>query len=148
MEVEIKIDTNCIEPKIVLFSSKKTQQIDELKEKIQTVLQTPQMIIGYKNYEAKILDQKTIYKIFTYDQKIYAQTQNGEYLLKIRLYEAEQILDSKIFVRISNAEIINIQKVKNFDLSITGTIRVVFLDGNSTFASRRYVSKIKTKLGI
>ena len=49
---------------------------------------------------------------------------------------------------ISNGEIINIKKVKGFDLSFTGTICVSLSNGTVTYVSRRYVSKIRHLLGI
>jgi len=51
-------------------------------------------------------------------------------------------------VRISNSEIINLRKVKAFDLSLAGTIQVSLLNGTVTYVSRRYVPKIKQVLGI
>jgi len=38
--------------------------------------------------------------------------------------------------------------VKQFDLSLAGTICVMLVDGTVTYVSRRYVSKIKNILGI
>lgn len=52
------------------------------------------------------------------------------------------------FVRISNSEIINLKKVKNFDLSFVGTISVEMANGTTTYVSRRYVAKIKKLLGL
>lgn len=60
----------------------------------------------------------------------------------------EERLNSNYFIRISNSEIINLKKVKNFDLSFTGTICVELMNGTTTYVSRRYVSKMKTILGI
>ncbi len=57
-------------------------------------------------------------------------------------------MDPNQFVRISNSEIVNLKKVKNFDLSITGTICVELANDTKTYVSRRYVSKIKKVLGI
>ena len=68
--------------------------------------------------------------------------------MRLRLYEAEQRLDSRAFVRISNGEMINLKKVKGFDLSFTGTICVALSNGTVTYVSRRYVAKIKQVLGI
>ena len=67
--------------------------------------------------------------------------------MRARLYELEETL-KKQFVRISNSEIVNLQKVKSFDLSFTGTICVSLSDGTVTYVSRRYVSKIRQVLGL
>ena len=75
--------------------------------------------------------------------KVYAVTEQKEYILRMRLYEAEKRLNKKIFVRISQSEIINLKKVKRFDLSFTGTIGVQLSDDTTSYASRRYVAKIK-----
>jgi len=77
-----------------------------------------------------------------------AVTDNGEYNLKNRLYEMEEKLNKSYFIRISNSEIINLKKVKNFDLNFTGTICVKLSNGTVTYVSRRYVSKIKEILGV
>ena len=79
---------------------------------------------------------------------LFRSTEKGEYALKFRMYELEEKLDKNCFVRISNSEIINLKKVKSFDLSLTGTICVKMKNGRVTYASRRYVSKIKQVLGI
>lgn len=57
-------------------------------------------------------------------------------------------MDQNRFVRISNSEIINLKMVKIFDLSFTGRIWVVLLNGNISYVSRPYVTKIKHILGI
>ena len=75
-------------------------------------------------------------------------TDKKEYVLHLRLYEVEERLKNKGFVRISNTEIINIKKAKKFDLSSVGTICVSLTNGNISFVSRRYVTKIKKTLGI
>ena len=81
-------------------------------------------------------------------ESIYAQTEQDTYTLRLRLYEMEQRLAGHSFVRISNAEIINLKMVKGFDLSFTGTICVTLANGTVTYVSRRYVSKIKHVLGL
>ncbi|MGN1069556.1 MAG: LytTR family DNA-binding domain-containing protein, partial [Candidatus Fimadaptatus sp.] len=60
----------------------------------------------------------------------------------------EQRLASQSFVRISNGEIINLKKVRGFDLGFTGTICVSLSNGTVTYVSRRYVARIKQLLGI
>ena len=82
-----------------------------------------------------------MFKIYAGNGKVFAATNNGEYILRLRLYEIEERLNPSQFVRISNSEIINLKKVKNFDLSFTGTICVELMNGTTTYVSRRYVPK-------
>ena len=95
-----------------------------------------------------ILEPDEISRVYSEGRKIIAVTPDGEYVLKNRLFEIEEILEKSKFARISNSEIINLKKVKHFDLSFRGTICVKMNDGSVTYVSRRYVSKIKTILGV
>ena len=98
--------------------------------------------------EREVLEPGDILRIYAQAGKVLAETGRGIYQLRLRLYEAEQRLDSRSFARISNSEILNLKKVKGFDLSFTGTIRVLLCNGDSAYVSRRYVGKIKKILGI
>ena len=49
-------------------------------------------------------------------------------------------------MRISNGEIINLDKVTAVDLSLTGTIRMPLGEAGYASVSRRYVKKIKEAL--
>lgn len=146
MQIEFKIDPSCREPKIVIFAEKLSPEVELLLRRLSE--DTPQVIAGFRDDHVCLLEQSEIIRIYSASSKVFAVTPSGEYTLRLRLYELENRLDSKCFVRISNSEIINLKKVKNFDLSFSGTICVHFLDKSTTFVSRRYVSKIKQVLGI
>lgn len=68
--------------------------------------------------------------------------------IELRLYELEELLPSHQFVRVSHSEIINLRRVTALDLGLTGTIRITLDGGVVTYASRRYVKKIKEALGL
>ncbi len=146
IQVEIKIDNLYDEPKIVILTASMTEEVNNIVQKLSE--KNPRIISGSKNGKIEVLDQKDLYKIYASNSKVFAVTNNGEYFLKLRLYEIEERLDPNQFVRISNSEIINLKKVKNFDLSFTGTICVELINHTITYVSRRYVSKIKKILGI
>jgi len=146
MEIEIKIDGNYKEPKIIILTEKMSDEISLMVKKITE--DVPQMIAGFQNDQLRVLEQDEIFRIYTANNKVFANTNDGDYSLRLRLYELEERLEKNDFVRISNSEIINIRKVKAFDLSFTGTICVKLIDGTVTYVSRRYVPKIKQILGI
>ena len=107
-----------------------------------------QAIAGFREDVVEVLEPSEIYRVFAESGKVFAETNHGEYALRLRLYEAEQRLDSKTFVRISNSDIINLRKVKSFDLSFVGTICITLSNGTVTYVSRRSVAKIKQLLGM
>ena len=146
MEIEIKIDPLYKEPKVIFVTDRMTDEIQNIVNRISEP--GPDVMTGFRDDTVTLLDRDDVFRIYAAGGKVFAVTQAGEYVLKARLYEVEDQLKSASFVRISNSEIVNLKKVKNFDLSFVGTINVRFSDGTSTYVSRRYVSKIKEVLGI
>lgn len=146
MQIEIRIDENCKEPKILVVADKITDEVNDIIKRLSG--QQPQMLAGFKEGTVEVLEPADIYRVFTVSGKVFAETMHGAYALRLRLYEAEQRLPSGIFVRISNSDIINLKKVKRFDLSFAGTICITLSNGTVTYVSRRSVAKIKQLLGI
>ena len=146
MQIEIKIDDSCKDPKIIVVTNEMTDEINLLLKKLSE--DTPQIIAGFSSNAVTILEQEEIIRVYAEDGKVISITTKGEYNVRLRLYELEERLDKSRFVRISNSEIINLRKVKGFDLSFSGTICVKLSNGASTYVSRRYVAKIKQVLGI
>ena len=146
MKLEIKLDPACTEPLVTVQTDKMTQEVERIVRRL--TQQTPKLLTGSRGGVLEILEPEMVYRIYAYGGKVSAVTENGEYVLRQRLYELEECLDGSCFVRISSAEIINLKKVRGFDLSITGTIRVTLTDGSATYVSRRYVGKIKQVLGV
>ncbi|MCI7085511.1 MAG: LytTR family DNA-binding domain-containing protein [bacterium] len=146
MKVEIKVDKSLTEPRVIIETNEITQEVSEIVKKLSE--EKIGILTGFKQEQAEILEQSEIYCVYSSAKKVFAVTEKGEYALKFRMYELEEKLDKNCFVRISNSEIINLKKVKSFDLSLTGTICVKMKNGRVTYASRRYVSKIKQVLGI
>ncbi len=146
MQVEIKLDSSCGEPKITITTASMTEEIHNILKRLS---EDPAPIItGIKDEKIEVLEQTDLIRIYACGGKVFAVTDKGEYVLRLRLYEVEDRLAPHQFVRISNSEIINLKKVSNFDLSFTGTICVNLSNGTVTYVSRRYVSKIKRFLGI
>lgn len=146
MKIEVKIDDSCTETKVIIVADKMTDEVSAIVQRLSG--ETRQGLIGYENDVATLLEPSDIVRIYAAVGKVFAVTDKKEYILRLRLYEANEKLSGKSFVRISNSEIINIKKTKKFDLSTAGTICVSLSNGDVCFVSRRYVTKIKNTLGI
>lgn len=145
MNIEIKIDSSFIEPKIIIMTASVTERVNNIIKIFSENI--PRLITGIREDKAEILEKADIIRIYADTGKTAAVTDKGIYVIKHRLYELEELLYGDSFVRISNSEIINLKKVYNFDMSFTGTICVKLSNGESVYVSRRYVPKIKKILG-
>ena len=86
-----------------------------------------------------------IYYIESVDKRSFIYTKAGCYETKYRLYELEELLDSR-FLRCAKAMIVNIRKIARFDFNMAGTVHIIFDDGSVTWAARRYVRAIQQML--
>lgn len=146
MDIEIKISAEYKNPKVLILADKVTEEINRLVAKLSE--EETEYICGFNESTMQLLEQNEIVRVYSIQGKVIAETDTAEYSMRNRLYEMEEKLNISDFVRISNSEIINLKKVRSFDLSLTGTIHITFKNGTTTYASRRFVTKIKKKLGV
>ncbi len=146
MQIKIEIDHSCTEPNIIIVTDSMTEDIQNIIQRLSEDF--PQVISGSREGKVEVLDPTDFIRIYANSGKVFAVTPRGEYALRLRLYEVEERLDHRLFVRISNSEIINLKQVESFDLSFAGTICVTLSNGTVTYVSRRFVAKIKRILGI
>lgn len=70
---------------------------------------SPQILSRIKDNKLEVLEQFELIRVYANSGKVFAVTDDGEYILRLRLYELEKRLDKNRFVRISNSEIINLK---------------------------------------
>ena len=146
MKVDVRIDPACAEATVTVSAPRMTEEIEAL---LRLLAQKPeQKLLGFRDGEAQRIAPADILRVYAGGGKVYAATERGDFELRMRLYELEQRLEGGSFARISNAEIVNLDRVRSFDLRLSGTVLVRFCDGTVTYASRRYVAALKKILGI
>ena len=69
------------------------------------------------------------------------------YYVKKRLYELYELAKDS-FVYINQGCLANINKIAKFDVSIGGTLMVVFHSGYKDYVARRRLKEIKERMGI
>lgn len=131
--------------KVTIDCPKTDKTVEDLKRHIE---QYDSKIKGYKNSEVCLVDIKDIYYIETVDSKTFVYTKDDVIEIHYRIYELEEILSGKDFIRTSKSQIINISKMKALSPQINRTILVTLDNGECLQISRRYVKDLKQKLGI
>lgn len=145
MKVKVEINSSHSEVNVILRASEITQEVEDIKNMLESY---NSVIMGYRDDNTVLLQFNEIYRVYTENQKVFATTSSGKYLLKMRLYEIENMLTKHQFIKVSRFEIINIMEIKEIENLYSGNIKIIFKHGEITFVSRRFVSQIKRKLGI
>lgn len=143
MKIEVIVDKNN-EEKIVIYTKEETDLAKQI-EKI--VNENAVEFLGYKNEQIVKLNPFDIYYVTVIDNKVYAVLEKEKYLLKERLYALEEKLPEN-FVKVNQSCIANIKKIKRFDASFSGTLKLIFNNGHTDYVSRRQLKKVKERIGI
>lgn len=127
---------------INIIASEPSLQLSNIISDIQNNSKKQSLITAERNNHIYVLETDTIERFYSRNQYTYCFCQNDEYKIKKRLYELENILDGKIFIRISNSCIINVKKIDCFDMGIVGNIVVKFKDGTIENVAKRRLSNV------
>lgn len=132
------------EEKLTLVVKERTKIVDDIEKIIQNKTDD---IYGYTDREIVKVEKNEISCIFTDDNKVYIYVGKTKYLVKYRIKQLEDTLDSS-FIKINQGCIININSIKQFSSSIGGSIKVTLKNGFEDYISRRELTKVKRSLGI
>ncbi|MDY3005672.1 LytTR family DNA-binding domain-containing protein [Anaerococcus porci] len=145
MKVEIIIDKSLDDTLVKIYTPSYSKDIESIQKSLENL--NKNVLVGFKDGEVYILDYKDIVRFTTNDKKIYIETLDNRFMTRLRLYQIEERVDNKYFLKISRYEIINIEYVKRLDLSFKGTIAIEFKNGEVSYVSRRYLKEFKKILG-
>ena len=93
----------------------------------------------------KIMD---IVSATIYDKSLTIYTKEDEIKTSKTLSALMKELDSKTFLQVSKSEMLNIHMIKRVEPSFSGNLVARMIYGYKVIISRRYVSKLKERLGI
>ena len=87
-----------------------------------------------------------LYYIESVDGKTFLYTREQVYETPQRLYELEELLRPKHFVRISKSSLINLMKLRALRPALNGRMSAVLSSGEELIISRSYVKELKSAL--
>ncbi len=146
MKINTNISNEFKETSITINAPKLTPEIQNLINYISDTNATPNQIIANKDNKIYFIDLEKVICFFSKDKYNYVRVSDGTYKIKYKLYELEEMLKQKDFIRISNSCIINIKQVKCFDTSILGTVLVKLKDNTQEAVSKRNIAQIMKML--
>lgn len=119
---------------------------DEVREIVAFVKSRQGQLTGTADdrmYEIAVSD---IFYIESVDNKTFIYCKNREYETKQKLYELEEILREKHFLRVSKSVLLNLMKVSSIKPALNSRFTAVLFSGEQVIISRKYVSELKKAL--
>lgn len=145
MKIEIDIDDKYSDTTVIIKASHFSREV----EKTVALMRMIDMQIGVKkDDETYLLDIDKILYIEGVDRKTFVYTEEDTYESELKLYEIEQELLEREFLRISKQSIVNIRKIKSLKADINRKIRISLVNGEQIVVSRMYSDELRRKLGL
>lgn len=145
MKVTVEEDYGSNEVEVIIRCARLDGQVVRLVELLRL---SDDRLIGVKDHETHILDAGQVLYIDTADRATFIYTADGVYETPLRLYELEERLTPREFMRVSKSMIINFDQVRALQPDLGGRMRLTMSNGEIVVANRQYVSAIKAKLGL
>jgi len=125
-----------------------SHKMDALVEQIEELVNNYGVSIkGYNKDEIILLKPEMIYRVYVSSNKVFASTDSGEYQLKYRLYQIEEMLGEQ-FIKINQSALVNKKQIKKFSSSWGGSLIVELKNGEKDFISRRQQKTVMERMGV
>ena len=132
------------EEEVIIFTHERTPLVEEIERLIS---EKPLELLGFSDTESVVLEYVKVSRFTVEEDKIYAYVGAKRYRIKQRLYQIEQQVPD-CFVRIHQSCLANLRHVARFEAAYSGSLRVVFKNGDVDYVSRRNVRHVKERLGV
>ncbi len=94
-------------------------------------------------YEIPVTD---ICYVEAVDNRVFLYTGQQVYETRQKLYELEEVLREKYFLRISKSMLLNLMKIKAIKPALNGRLMAILQSGEEIIISRKYVPALKETL--
>ena len=96
-----------------------------------------------RQYEIAVSD---VFYIESVDNKTFIYTKNKVYETRQKLYELEEILKEKRFLRVSKSTLLNLMKVSAIKPALNSRFTAELFSGEQVIITRKYVPELKKAL--
>lgn len=143
----MKIKIEC-EPENKLEIIIRCAEITAEVEKIISMLEGDECLIGKLNSRIHQIKLDDIYYFEVSEDHLFAYCKDNVYEMNLRLYELEERLARKYFVRISKSILLNLNKLDSVKALLNGRYEAKLINNERLIINRHYVSSFKRKFGM
>jgi len=145
MRIDIDINDQYSDTSVTIHAPRLSQDIEKM---IAMMRMLDMQISAERNGETYILDANQILYIEAVERKTFIYTETDMYESELKLYEVEEQLLERDFLRISKQSIVNLRMIKSLKADINRKIKLTLKNGEQIMVSRMYSDDLRKKLGV
>ena len=120
-----------------------TEEVREIEQFVKSRQGSLSGVSDKKQYEVAVTD---VCYIESVDGKTFLYTNDRVYETARRIYELEDLLKDKHFLRISKPMLVNLMKIRSIQPAFNGRFLAILSSGEKVIISRSYVKALKEAL--
>lgn len=145
MKINLDIDGKYDDTEVIIRAPHLNNDIERMVAMMRMI---DMQIAVRKDNETYLLETEKILYIEAVDRKTFVYTNSENYESELKLYEIEQELVERDFLRISKNSIVNLRKIKSIKTDVNRKIRITLQNGEQIVVSRMYSDELRKKLGL
>ena len=132
------------EERVLIYAHDRTRLVEDIES---LVLGSEIDLTGSYDSEIIKIDINDVICFISENNKVYALIGDKKYQIRYRLYQIEE-LNLNMFIKINQSCLANKTKIKKFETTIGGALKVVFKNDYIDFISRRELKNVKKRMGL
>ena len=96
-----------------------------------------------RSVEVSVVD---IFYAEAVDNRVFIYTAKDNYEVRLKLYELEDMIRGKRFIRVQKGLLLNLMKIKSIKPALSGRYTALLKNGEEVVISRKYVMNLKNTL--
>ena len=145
MKINLDIDGKYDDVEVIIRAPHLNNDIERMVAMMRMI---DMQIAVKRDNETFLLDTDKILYVEAVDRKTFVYTNTETYESELKLYELEQELVERDFLRISKQSIVNLRKIKSLKTDVNRKIRITLQNGEQIVVSRMYSDELRRKLGL
>lgn len=130
---------------VIIYAKERTELVNEIEN---LVLSDNISLTGVYNDEIIKLNPLEVCCFISENNKVFAVIDNKKYQIKQRLYQLEELDFNTYYVKINQSCYANIKKIKKFETTIGGALKVIFQNNYTDYIARRELKNVKERMGL
>ena len=132
------------EEKVLIYAKVRTKLIDDIES---LVISSDIDLTGTYNEEIVKINVNDVVCFISENNKVFALINDKKYQIRQRLYQIEE-MNLNAFIKLNQSCLANKNKIKKFESTIGGALKVIFKNGYIDYISRRELKNVKQRMGI